>query len=176
MLLSMSLFIIYKVKLPVVRPRSCQVIYYSDTPTLGRMHQLFDRVIPTQKRNHNVIPYNYGYASNIETPHPLFQTEISGLTRSGRCFTLEELKKAKGKEVADQGKELEVNRPVTEEKSNEFLKLIKHSEYCILNQLKKTPARISLMSLILSFDLHRNALQKVLNEVSVPQDIEQKTM
>ncbi|XP_061979625.1 uncharacterized protein LOC133700079 [Populus nigra] len=113
------------------------------------------------KRNHNAMPYNYGYASNVGTPLPLFQTEVSGLTRSGRCFTLEELRKEKGKEVVDLGKELEVNKPVTEEESNEFLKLIKHSEYCIVDQLKKTPARISLMSLILSSEPHRNALQKL---------------
>jgi hypothetical protein len=78
--------------------------------------------------------------------------------------------------VVDLGKELEVNKPVTEEESNEFLKLIKHSEYCIVDQLKKTPAKISLMSLILSSEPHRNALQKLLNEAYVPQDIEQKTM
>jgi len=30
---------------------------------------------------------DYGYTLNIETPLPLFQTEISGLTRSGCCFT-----------------------------------------------------------------------------------------
>ena len=28
----------------MVRPQSCQVIYYFDTPTLGRRHQLFGRV------------------------------------------------------------------------------------------------------------------------------------
>ena len=28
----------------MVRPRSCQVIYYFDTPALGKRHQLFDRV------------------------------------------------------------------------------------------------------------------------------------
>jgi len=28
----------------VVRPRSCRVIYYFDTPVLGIRHQLFDRV------------------------------------------------------------------------------------------------------------------------------------
>jgi len=28
----------------VVRPRSCRVIYYFDTPALGRRHQSFDRV------------------------------------------------------------------------------------------------------------------------------------
>jgi hypothetical protein len=38
------LFIIYIVHLPIVGPRSCQVIYYFDTPALGIRHQLFDRV------------------------------------------------------------------------------------------------------------------------------------
>ncbi|XP_073261302.1 uncharacterized protein [Populus alba] len=131
------------------------------------------------KVDYGVMPGDYGYTSNIETPLPLFRTEISGLTRNGRCFTPEELekqRKAKGKEVLDLDKEFEVNKPVTEEETNEFLKLIKHSEYCIVDQLKKTPAKISIMSLILSSETHRNALQKVLNEAYVPQDIEQKTM
>jgi hypothetical protein len=61
---------------------------------------------------------------------------------------------------------------MTEKESNEFLKLIKHSEYCIVDQLKKTPTKISLMSLILSSKPYQNALQKVLNEAYVPQDIE----
>jgi archaellum biogenesis ATPase FlaH len=78
--------------------------------------------------------------------------------------------------VVDLNKELEVNKPVTEEETNEFLKLMKHSEYCIMDQLKKTPAKISIMSLILNSEPHRNALQKVLNEAYIPQDIEQKTM
>jgi len=59
---------------------------------------------------------DYGYTSNIETPFSLFRTEISGLTQSGRCFTPEELekqRKAKGKEVLDLNKELDVNKPVT---------------------------------------------------------------
>ena len=43
------------------------------------------------KGNHNAMPYNYGFAANIQAPFSLFQTEISGLTRSGRCFTPEEL-------------------------------------------------------------------------------------
>jgi hypothetical protein len=74
--------------------------------------------------------------------------------------------------VVNVDQELEVNKPVTEEESNEFLKLIKHNEYCIVYQLKKTPIRISLMALILNSDPHRNALQKVLNEAYVPQNIE----
>ena len=38
------LFVVYTINLPVVRPQSCRVIYYFDTPTLGRRHQLFGRV------------------------------------------------------------------------------------------------------------------------------------
>jgi len=38
------LSIIYTINLPVVRPRSCRVIYYFDTPALGRRHQSFGRV------------------------------------------------------------------------------------------------------------------------------------
>jgi len=38
------LFIIYTINLPVVRPRSCRVIYYFDTPTFGKRHQSFGRV------------------------------------------------------------------------------------------------------------------------------------
>jgi len=39
------LFIIYTINLPVVWPRSCRVIYYFDTPTLGKRHQSFGYVI-----------------------------------------------------------------------------------------------------------------------------------
>jgi hypothetical protein len=38
------LLIIYTINLPVVRPRFCRVIYYFDTPALGRRHQSFGRV------------------------------------------------------------------------------------------------------------------------------------
>jgi hypothetical protein len=37
-------FIIYTINLPVVRPRSCRVIYYFDALALGRRHQSFSRV------------------------------------------------------------------------------------------------------------------------------------
>ena len=60
--------------------------------------------------------------------------------------------------MVDLDKELEVNKPMTKDDSNDFLKLIKHSEYCILDRLKKTLVRISLMPLILSSKLHQNAL------------------
>lgn len=107
-----------------------------------------------------------------------------GMTRSGRCYASEEVERrrqeiAKGKEKvtsSDNLKEalrpqVEKKKPVFEEDAAEFLKLIKQSEYSIVEQLKKTPARISLLSLILDSAPHRNALQKVLNEAYVEPSI-----
>ncbi|KAJ6884344.1 hypothetical protein NC652_031366 [Populus alba x Populus x berolinensis] len=147
-------------------------------PTVGGPPKLIlTKPVCTNSESYGSMPY--GYSFNIKNPTPIFHPEIGGLTRSGRCFTPEELerqRKAKGKEIVDAFKGMEVNKPISEDESNEFLKLMKHSEYSVVDQLKKTPARISLMSLILSSELHRKALQKVLNEAYVPQDITQDTM
>ena len=52
----------------------------------------------------------------------------------------------------------EVNKLVSDEKASEFLKLVKHNEYSIMDQLKKTLLMISLLLLVLSSELYRNAL------------------
>jgi len=49
------------------------------------------------------------------------------------------------------------------EDSDEILKLIKRSEYKIVDQLLKTPSKISIMSLLVNSNAHREALMKVLN-------------
>ena len=51
------------------------------------------------------------------------------------------------------------NKPITEKEASEFLKFIKHNEYSVIEQLNKTPTRISLLSLFQNSDTHRNALQ-----------------
>jgi hypothetical protein len=61
---------------------------------------------------------------------------------------------------------------VNEEEVGEFLKLMKHNKYNVVDRLKKTLVRISLMSFILSLKPHRNVLQRVLNKAYVPQDID----
>jgi hypothetical protein len=45
-------------------------------------------------------------------------------------------------------KELKVNKLVIEKETNEFLKLMKHNEYCIVDQLHKTPQPKSLLYLL----------------------------
>ncbi|XP_052485209.1 uncharacterized protein LOC105778967 [Gossypium raimondii] len=64
-----------------------------------------------------------------------------------------------------------VNEPIKEEEAREFLKFIKHSEYSVVEQLHKQPARISVLALLLNSEGHRNALLKVLNETYVADDI-----
>jgi hypothetical protein len=47
-------------------------------------------------------------------PAPTFHAEVGGLTRSGRCYTHEELedqRRAKGKNVVELAKTDEVNKP-----------------------------------------------------------------
>jgi len=86
-------------------------------------------------------------------------------------WRVENYKKAKGKNAVELAKMDEVNKLVSDEEASEFLKLVKHDEYSMVDQLKKTLARISLLLLVLSSELYRNALQKVLNEAYIPQDI-----
>jgi hypothetical protein len=53
---------------------------------------------------------------------------------------------------------VEVNKLVCEEEDGKFLKLMKNNEYSMVELLKKALVRISLMSLILSFEPHHNTL------------------
>jgi hypothetical protein len=55
LLLYISLFVVYTVNFLVVRPRSCRVIYYFNTPTLRRKHQLFDRVTKHARKAYLVM-------------------------------------------------------------------------------------------------------------------------
>ena len=84
-----------------------------------------------------------------------------GLTHSGRCYA-PGLAGVKGGEEGTEQSDVEVtvlkkkgkeplNEPVSEAEANEFLKFIKHSEYSIVEQLHKLPAKISLLSLMLNF-------------------------
>lgn len=83
-------------------------------------------------RNYNVLPHSYEYSFQSSQPTPIFQEKVGGLTRSWRCCISKELEKHR----KDRGKEVvnlleEVNTHVTEEETNKFMKLVKHSEYNI---------------------------------------------
>ena len=57
-----------------------------------------------------------------------------------------------------------MKKPIIEKEASKFLKFIKHSEYNVVEQLKKIPTRISLLALLLNSEPHHNALMKVYGE------------
>ncbi|WMV13856.1 hypothetical protein MTR67_007241 [Solanum verrucosum] len=96
----------------------------------------------------------------------LYKTKTSGMTRSGRCYTPEELTRLR------QSKESNVppKRFVTEAEAKDFLRKIKASEYSIVDHLKKTNAQVLILSLLLTSDVHRNALLQILSGAYVPSE------
>ncbi|KAL5158599.1 hypothetical protein HKD37_15G043033 [Glycine soja] len=120
-------------------------------------------------------------------------TGLSGVTRSGRVFAPPHSAEfpSKGKapmiqeptDVATPSKEVDPpvvkgaekreslqGKAVTLEEAHEFLRLIQQSEFKVVEQMNKTPARISLFELLINSEPHRALLIKVLNEAHVLRD------
>ncbi|KAH1213241.1 hypothetical protein GmHk_14G041237 [Glycine max] len=116
-------------------------------------------------------------------------TGLSGVTHSGRMFAPPDLPtqpanvKGKAKMVEEQNDKTTLTPnediPVTNlpekrdgcgkkevslEEAGEFLRIIQQSEFKVIEQLNKTPARVSLLELLMSSEPHRALLVKVLNE------------
>ncbi|KAL5166221.1 hypothetical protein HKD37_18G051227 [Glycine soja] len=120
----------------------------------------------------------------------------SDVTRSGRVFAPPNLPvqptnvKGKAKVVEEQDDEtpLTLNKDIPVKglpekrdgygkkevslvEASEFLRIIQQSEFKVIEQLNKTPARVSLLELLMSSEPHRALLVKVLNEAHAAQDI-----
>ncbi|XP_016667270.1 uncharacterized protein [Gossypium hirsutum] len=131
------------------------------------------------------VPWNYDYNVTIsgkQSPVDTSKKNQDGgsYIRSGKRYdtTSKKAQLVKGKAlVVEKMKEkvtkskLPVNEPVNEEEAKEFLKFLKYSEYSVVEQLRKQLARISVLVLLLSSEVYRSALMKVLNETYVANDI-----
>ncbi|XP_050909309.1 uncharacterized protein LOC127123094 [Lathyrus oleraceus] len=103
-------------------------------------------------------------------------TGTSGVTRSGRIFaptptpigTINPSTSDKGKQIdgAQQRQD-----PVPSSEVDEFLRIIKKSDYRVVDQLNQTPSKISMLSLLMCSEAHREALVKFLRTAHVPQEI-----
>ncbi|XP_031378296.1 uncharacterized protein LOC116193693 [Punica granatum] len=115
------------------------------------------------------VPWTYeGSVGNLES-----QFSVMGVTHSGRVY--------ENPKAANKGKALTVPRvapeassipqkKVTEEEAEAFLKIIKASEYKVVEQMGKSPAHISLLALLLGSEPHREALLKVLTAAQIPKE------
>ncbi|XP_049346831.1 uncharacterized protein LOC125811394 [Solanum verrucosum] len=105
-----------------------------------------------------IPPPNVEQAQNpSSSPAPVTQ----GMTRSGRCYTPEEL--AQGGQKKDQAK-----RPISEAEAEEFWRKMQPKDYSIVKHLEKTSAQISVWALLMSSQLHRQALMRALDDTYVP--------
>nr|XP_016511881.1 PREDICTED: uncharacterized protein LOC107828988 [Nicotiana tabacum] len=115
--------------------------------------------------NIKAIPWNYNKTVMTCKGKEIVEEtdEIGGLTCCGRFYSPEELRKAK------QAKEnhFPVKEPISEKEVEEFLKKMKMQDYSIIDQLRKTPTQISLLSLLLHSKEHHRVLIKTLNEAYV---------
>ncbi|XP_050895784.1 uncharacterized protein LOC127102458 [Lathyrus oleraceus] len=79
---------------------------------------------------------------------------------------------SKGKWLINEDEQVEGHKKgIFVEEGQEFLKLIKKSDFKIIDRIGQTPSKISIFSLLLSSKAHRKALLKVLNVAHVMQDI-----
>lgn len=66
-----------------------------------------------------------------------------------------EERKRKGKDILVE--EMQTKKRVSEDGTVEFVKILKRSDYLVVEQLKKLPVWISILSLLLSSEAHRDA-------------------
>ncbi|XP_049373001.1 uncharacterized protein LOC125837979 [Solanum verrucosum] len=114
------------------------------------------------------VPWNYNKIAVVYRGKEIFEEvdEAGGLTRSGRCYSPEEIRKGK----MTQNIQVPLKKTVTEEEAEEFLNKIKVPDYSVMELLKKTPTQISLLSLLLHSEEHRRVLNKILNEAHVSKE------
>ena len=93
--------------------------------------------------------------------------EVAAVTRYGRIVSEPAVNEpSKAKENA-----APTRLAVTEEEAFNFLKMLKKSKYKVIKQLDKIPAQISILNPLLTSELHKEVLLKVLTETQVPKNI-----
>ncbi|XP_019248372.1 PREDICTED: uncharacterized protein LOC109227627 [Nicotiana attenuata] len=122
----------------------------------------------TPVTNTKATPWNYNKTVMTYKGKEIIEEvgETGGLTRLGRSYSPEELRKAKQIREGH----LPIKKPVTKADAEEFLKKMKVQDYSIIDQLRKTPAQISLLSLLLHSKEHARVLIKVLNEAHISEE------
>ncbi|XP_052728448.1 uncharacterized protein LOC108318774 [Vigna angularis] len=166
----------------------------------GRPSVVIHTLVPFPYKSEKAVPWRYGthafdegqcVESQFLDQDPVIEniSGIGGMTRSGRIFTppnlmgegtsnneapvaakVKELLKGKGVQ-AEETPDKEDKKEISDEEAGEFLKFIQQSEYKVVEQLNRMPARISLLGLLMHSTSHRKLLMKILSEAHVEQGI-----
>ncbi|XP_058736800.1 uncharacterized protein LOC131609162 [Vicia villosa] len=119
------------------------------------------------------VPWEYDFGTNAAVSNIVGP---GGMTRSGRIFKAtqsnENLAQASNQTAATPTVEgIPKDKGATDKDAEEFLALIKKSDYRVVDQLQHTQSKISLLSLLVHSEKHRDALMKILNAAHVTKDI-----
>ena len=131
------------------------------------------------------IPWNYGgdvYVHGVKQVDNAASTSgivrTSKITRSERIFSPEispPVPETRGKEPVNPSQSKTPAEVTTEDVAKqeveEMLKIIRKSDFDVVEQLGHTPSKISMISLLLSSESHAKALIKFLKTAHVPRNI-----
>ncbi|XP_071939018.1 uncharacterized protein [Coffea arabica] len=112
------------------------------------------------------VPWNYDEPIIQIGENSATKKEVSVVTRSGRTVSPFETTIP----IQDNS-EPPIKPAITEREALDFLKRLQRSEYNVVEKLSKSPAQISMLDLLFSSDVHRDALINVLTKAQIPRDI-----
>ncbi|XP_058760553.1 uncharacterized protein LOC131633896 [Vicia villosa] len=139
--------------------------------------QVHARIIPVRDPysvdKMKAVPWEYNASANTDVTNIIGP---GGMTRSGRIFNTakpnENLAQASNQATMVPSEEgTSKDKETANKNAEEFLALIKKSDYRVVDQLHQTPSKISLLSLLVHSEKHRDALMKILNATHVTKDI-----
>ncbi|XP_027156475.1 uncharacterized protein LOC113757316 [Coffea eugenioides] len=113
------------------------------------------------------VPWNYDEPVIPIGEKSIAKKEVSVVTRSGKIASPFETTIP----IQANNSEPPAKPTITEKEALDFLKRLQRSEYNVIEKLSKSPAQISMLDLLFSSDMHRDALIEVLTKAQIPKDI-----
>ncbi|XP_050919089.1 uncharacterized protein LOC127136591 [Lathyrus oleraceus] len=113
----------------------------------------------------------------LKSSDPMINITGTGeITRNGRIFAPTPTSiGAINPSTSDKGKQIDGAQqrqdPAPSNEVDELLRIIKKSDYLVVDQLNQTPSKISMLSLLMCSEADKDALVKFLRTAHVPQDI-----
>ncbi|XP_075103481.1 uncharacterized protein LOC142178056 [Nicotiana tabacum] len=137
----------YVVRGPIISPR------LNEPVVIGRAPQ-------RPMTDLTAIPWNYNEAVVTYKGKEVLG-EVNETNPTEKYLNLEEVNNATKKRFP-------LKKPVSAEKAEEFFRKMKTPDYEIIDQLRKSPAQVSLLSLLMNSTEHQKVLIKTLNEAYIP--------
>ncbi|XP_075087553.1 uncharacterized protein LOC107796834 [Nicotiana tabacum] len=143
----------YVARGPIISPRLNEPVVISRAPQ-------------SPMRDPTAVPWNYS-KTVITYKGKEIMGEVNEMNQPRKYHNPEEQKML----ILSKDKQFPPKKPVSYEEVKEFFRKMKTSEYAIIDQLRKTPSQVSLLSLFISSNEHQKVLLKTLNEAYVPVEI-----